>query len=226
MGSDLRCPRRRLWAILAGMGNRIKSDTDVIEFEGVRYTRRPGKRYYKTVRRGVGNDSLHRAIWRARHGPISKGHVIHHVDGDWNNNSIENLVCVPKGQHVSTHMAAWYSSREGREFKRLLTQQMRDRCRAEGYRRRIGEQMRAYYATARGEQRRRDLQSGVNRERLAQLSRDNWSRWKFRVCRRCERRYRGRAGGRRFYCPGCSDAVRRERELERARRRSRVRLGD
>jgi len=47
---------------------------------------------------------LHRRIWTETYGPIPEGYDIHHIDGDWRNNSIENLECVPRAEHAKMHM--------------------------------------------------------------------------------------------------------------------------
>lgn len=47
--------------------------------------------------------SLHRAIYEAAHGPIPAGHVIHHIDGDPNNNTTENLEALAHPDHQRRH---------------------------------------------------------------------------------------------------------------------------
>lgn len=46
--------------------------------------------YYQVVRKGV-NYKVHRVIWELFNGPIPKGFVIDHLDGNTINNSIANL---------------------------------------------------------------------------------------------------------------------------------------
>ena len=46
---------------------------------------------------------VHRACWEAYFGPIPSGHIIHHIDEDRQNNEIENLVCMPHGEHTRQH---------------------------------------------------------------------------------------------------------------------------
>ena len=79
---------------------------------------------------------LHRMVWEHHHGPVPKGHHVHHIDGDRSNNDISNLECLPCGQHISLHMRhpsraahkakaiaaaqnaakAWHASPEGRAW--------------------------------------------------------------------------------------------------------------
>lgn len=104
-----------------------KGDTQVVEFNGVVYRRRPGKKYYETnlydkARKKLWTDSLHRAMWRAAHGDIPPGHDIHHVDGDHNNNVLENLECIPKAEHARRHnaFAGFNASPEFREHHKRI----------------------------------------------------------------------------------------------------------
>lgn len=54
---------------------------------------------------------LHRIIWQEEYGPIPGGFVIHHRDGDRENNVPENLEALP----ISAHLALHWSEREPRE---------------------------------------------------------------------------------------------------------------
>lgn len=44
-----------------------------------------------------------RKVWRAKNGDIPKGYHIHHKDGDFTNNTIENLVCISASEHSKLH---------------------------------------------------------------------------------------------------------------------------
>jgi hypothetical protein len=59
---------------------------------------------------------LHRWIWEQANGPIPEGHVIHHVDGDNQNNSIENLMMVTTHEHARIHQG-WVRGMDGRWMK-------------------------------------------------------------------------------------------------------------
>lgn len=43
----------------------------------------------------------HRYIWEYNHGIIPESHEIHHIDGNRQNNAIENLECVHQSEHHS-----------------------------------------------------------------------------------------------------------------------------
>jgi hypothetical protein len=48
--------------------------------------------------------ALHRQIWIDSNGPIPKGHIIHHKDGNTLNNLIENLESLSPKDHAILHM--------------------------------------------------------------------------------------------------------------------------
>lgn len=97
-----------------------------------------GIRFYKTASGYYSSAKakrLHVYIWEREHGPVPSGHDIHHKDGNKDNNSIENLVCVPRHAHHADHMSArsdqcrdimfehvlpaakkWHKSDEGRDW--------------------------------------------------------------------------------------------------------------
>lgn len=80
---------------------------DEVKFNGLVYRRYPnGKHpnyfYNKKGRKRVVR-ILHRDIYEFYKGPIPDGYVIHHVDGNPLNNSIENLLCVTPSEHSRIH---------------------------------------------------------------------------------------------------------------------------
>ncbi len=65
-----------------------------------------GLAFYKTQygyheRRGVG--LLHRYIWEKMNGKIPNGYIVHHKDGNRDNNNMNNLQCMSLGDHTSLH---------------------------------------------------------------------------------------------------------------------------
>lgn len=116
--------------------------TEVI-WNGDRYRRYPNSkdkakvRYYvKTT--GKGYKTLHRDKWEFYNGPIPDGHHIHHKDGNYFNNDINNLECLSPKEHAGEHKeefydmrvkhmdnirvlaSEWHGSEEGIEFHRWL----------------------------------------------------------------------------------------------------------
>jgi len=68
---------------------------------------------YRRVRVG-GETKLvaeHRLVWEEHNGPIAKGMVIHHINGDRQDNRIENLQMVTPIEH--RHIHAGYELRQG-----------------------------------------------------------------------------------------------------------------
>ncbi len=54
---------------------------------------------------------------------LKKGFIVHHVDGDHNNNSLDNLMVVTKAEHRRIHNANYYmlrSKKTGRFVARIL----------------------------------------------------------------------------------------------------------
>lgn len=117
---------------------------ETIEFQGIQYYRFPDsphkhlERYYWPSRteRKKGREVLHREIWKAVHGPIPDGCLIHHKDGNWLNNDPSNFECLTRKEHgerhphgcsdwLGEHLARireqateWHRSEEGRAWHR------------------------------------------------------------------------------------------------------------
>lgn len=75
------------------------------------------KGYYRSSSRSIWRKYpgtagyLHRIIYQSEVGPIPPGHVVHHRDGNQENNVPENLEAMP----VAEHMALHWAERSGRE---------------------------------------------------------------------------------------------------------------
>lgn len=37
-----------------------------------------------------------RELWQEAHGPIPKGYLVHNLNGNLNDNRLENLACIPR----------------------------------------------------------------------------------------------------------------------------------
>ena len=64
----------------------------------------------------MGRDRIYRKIYVEAHGPVPKGYHIHHIDGDRNNNDIENLIAVTPEEHHRLHLEMgfpWKGDRKG-----------------------------------------------------------------------------------------------------------------
>jgi len=61
----------------------------------------------------------HREVWKARHGPIPKGWVVHALNGDKQDVRIENLAAVPRYPEHLGQITAPYVQRI-RSLEKLL----------------------------------------------------------------------------------------------------------
>ena len=64
-----------------------------------------GRGYLLTRSRNGKKCRVHRACREAIAGPIPRGNVVHHVNGDVKDNRIENLVCMSNSDHARLHAA-------------------------------------------------------------------------------------------------------------------------
>lgn len=102
------------------------TNSEVIAFNGINYRRYPNGRYWSEQHyyratpsdRKRGYSYLHADIWKSVNGPIPYGYVIHHVDGNTENNNISNLACITQKEHVAKHRGnpkrrtkEWYQAR-------------------------------------------------------------------------------------------------------------------
>lgn len=86
---------------------------EFIEYAGRKYWIQSSGRYFQS---GVKTDMerlLHRRIWSDANGPIPAKHHIHHINGDWRDNTLENLECVLGVDHSRDHMLERNATPEG-----------------------------------------------------------------------------------------------------------------
>ncbi len=71
-------------------------------YNGKKYAKEKGTGYY--VCTSGNRKRLHIAIWEHEHGmEVPEGCVIHHLDWNKNNNTVENLVCLTIWEHECVH---------------------------------------------------------------------------------------------------------------------------
>lgn len=80
-----------------GLNLRKRTKLPFIMFNGSKYTIRNNGYYGKT---NDGRTLLHRDIWEKSNGIIPEGFDIHHIDGNKQNNKIENLELIRKDIHA------------------------------------------------------------------------------------------------------------------------------
>ena len=98
----------------------LKSETTT--FNGIKFYRYPDsgnvsdRKYFRAfpTRRGA-CIYLHRVMWEHVNGDIPDGFDIHHIDGNWLNNSIDNFECIPQSAHMSNHSKQWHSDPENKK---------------------------------------------------------------------------------------------------------------
>lgn len=84
---------------------------EYVSFNGVVFRRYPDspKKEHRTYyspgfhERRAGMGALHQEIWKHANGPIPAGFHIHHINGDANDNRLENLECKERLEHLSDH---------------------------------------------------------------------------------------------------------------------------
>ncbi len=119
---------------------RYSEDHRTAYYRGISFRKDAKTGYYLAAKptRGKIRERLHVFLWRMEKGDIPEGHHIHHIDGDKENNAIENLTCILQRDHLSHHMkeqiekdpqkyrdrmevirplaSAWHRSEEGRAW--------------------------------------------------------------------------------------------------------------
>lgn len=106
------------------MANKINPKLEAVVFNGRRYTRKPGARYYyanvwhKDEKHYLSH-ALHRDIWQFYNGDIPKGYHVHHENEDWNDNSPGNLICLTRSEHGLRHREKWRTEKHRALLDRL-----------------------------------------------------------------------------------------------------------
>ena len=73
---------------------------DSITYEGVRFVVNIHGHYQGSINTSL---YLHRLIWEDNYGPIPDKHVIHHKNENKLDNRLDNLECLPWGEHTALH---------------------------------------------------------------------------------------------------------------------------
>ena len=83
-------------------------------YNGEKFWLQTTGRYYQSGKTTATERLLHRRIWIDAYGDIPAGMQVHHKNGDWSDNAIENLELVSESEHKSAHMTANMSDPEFR----------------------------------------------------------------------------------------------------------------
>lgn len=87
------------------MNIEYSQDRKTALFDGHKFRRDMKTGYYlasKPTYNGK-RERLHCYVWRHFNGPVKDGYIVHHKDGDKNNNDIDNLRCISAALHGKHH---------------------------------------------------------------------------------------------------------------------------
>lgn len=93
---------------------------EFVIYKGERFRVQSTGRYYQSDDRFASNRLLHRRVWFDHYGSIPDGMHVHHINGDWTDNRIENLELVDAKKHQSHHMQKRFSDPVYREQNSLV----------------------------------------------------------------------------------------------------------
>lgn len=86
-------------------------EKEFIVYNGEKFWLLNTGKYYNSGRKTGENERLlHRRIWQDNFGKIPDDHHIHHINGNWKDNSIENLECINRIDHQRMHMHERFQS--------------------------------------------------------------------------------------------------------------------
>lgn len=105
-----------------------------LEYDSILWHLQTNRAYYKSIDISPFDPAycrlLHQYIWEKANGPIPKDHIIHHIDNNPYNNSIDNLKLVTRSEHTLLHPYDWpLSSRQ-----KVSQQKMGNKCALGAYR--------------------------------------------------------------------------------------------
>lgn len=82
----------------------VRTREDQLLYMGYKYRRDKKTGYYICTSEKTGRKRLHVAMWEQKWGiDVPPGCVIHHLDWNKNNNTIENLICLTVAEHETIH---------------------------------------------------------------------------------------------------------------------------
>ena len=80
--------------------NKFKRGANHCQYKPEGYVTKAG---YRIVKVNGRQHLAHRVLWEQANGPLPKGHVLHHINGDRSDNRPENLAAMARPEHVKLH---------------------------------------------------------------------------------------------------------------------------
>lgn len=94
---------------------------EFVLYQGEKFWIQTTGRYFQSGRKDSTERLLHRRVWSDANGSIPDGHHVHHIDGDWRNNAIDNLELVSSSEHASRHMLdRWSDEQDAKRMREAL----------------------------------------------------------------------------------------------------------
>lgn len=104
--------------------------TEFIEYEGEKFWLQTTGRYFQSGDKTQPERLLHRRVWINARGEIPPGHAVHHKDGNWRNNDLNNLELMPIAEHMRLHMTERWKDPEYIERARFGLMKAREAAKA------------------------------------------------------------------------------------------------
>lgn len=167
-------------------------DGNVAFYDGYKFNRDKKTGYFLSTRKtDLGRqERLHAYVWRKHNGKPEQGYQVHHIDGDKNNNEIENLICVSGSIHSNYH-ANQYAAGHKREMLDNLDRNARPKA-AEWHRSEAGREWHRLHG----------IKTMENRKLLDF------------VCEQCGKPFQSKKAGSRFCCNACKSQWRRDAGID------------
>lgn len=108
----------------------MKPVSEYVDYLGERFYVQSSGRYYSSGDTSAEVRLLHRRVWSDANGPIPDGMVVHHKDGDWRNNEINNLELMPVEDHSRMHMVERWAEDGNRAAFRVGLEKAREAAKA------------------------------------------------------------------------------------------------
>lgn len=102
VGKMVGASRQAIWGLLKShqKTTRTKKLLPLYIYNGYKFTISKSTGYYRCTNPKMGRIQLHRYVWQTERGKIPDGWDIHHIDGNKQNNIVDNLECLPKAEHT------------------------------------------------------------------------------------------------------------------------------